>query len=195
MKNFEIGDKVEYFNEGGRRDDPANGSVGVVEAKEGRSILVSFEGFDGHSGMGVLGKRNGWWADIDMLELVEEDTFIAKLSKDYLALIAQIMHDGSAKPEERIKLIQEEIDAYNIEVEEYKTERPFKVGDILIGTDDARYSVTNNKSIVKVVDVLPKKYDEGFMIVVELIGRNPIYKWVDIGERFTVFEKYFERVI
>lgn len=62
---------------------------------------------------------------------------------------------------------------------------PFKVGDLITGSTDDRYGVTNKNSVCKVIDISPNRAE----IEVEIVIHNTQRRY--LRSRYWVLPEYF----
>jgi endo-alpha-1,4-polygalactosaminidase (GH114 family) len=198
---FRVGDLVEVFCEDGdcNLDRVEQGMVGtVIQNNSDGTVLVSFEGFDGHT----TDEMDAWWVwkrHLRPATTIEKSkkgddgmTEIEKLSRKALADIYEIVGLGGDDDVDDVKAIESIIARYNSDVEQIKieeelTKRPFQVGDIITGIEGHHYAYTTEDAIMQVVEVFPNEE-----IRVKIL-RHKLRPDLE-GEEFDVDEKYFREV-
>lgn len=204
---FRVGDLVEVFCEDGdcNLDRVEQGMVGtVIQTDSDGTVLVSFEGFDGHT----TDEMDAWWVwkrHLKPATSIEKSkkgvdgmTEIKKLTREALDEIWEIVRFSEDDDVDDVKAIESIIARYNSDVEQIKLEeefakRPFQVGDIVTGIEGHHYAYTTEDAIMQVVEVLPKHEDFPYEEIRVKILRHKLLPSFE-GEEYEVDEKYFREV-
>lgn len=96
VHDFKVGTKVKAI-----ANDP-KGLIGEVKGLDADgTIVVAFEGFDGHTCFGSLEKDNGWWMlpeDLKIISNTEETCSLPTVEKDNIEEVC-------AKSDPRLRLL------------------------------------------------------------------------------------------
>ena len=204
---FRVGDLVEVFygdENYNKKGEPEEGSVGTIIRNSDGTVLVSFEGFDGHT----TDEMDAWWVwkrHLRPATTIEKSkkgddgmTEIEKLSRKALADIYEIVGLGGDDDVDDVKAIESIIARYNSDVEQIKieeelTKRAFQVGDIITGIEGHHYAYTTEDAIMQVVEVFPKNEDFPYEEIRVKILRHKTLPSLE-GSEYEVEEKYFREV-
>jgi hypothetical protein len=204
---FRVGDLVEVFCEDGdcNLDRVEQGMVGtVIQTDSDGTVLVSFEGFDGHT----TDEMDAWWVwkrHLKPATTIEKSkkgddgmTEIEKLSREALDEIYHVMWSRGGDEVDYIEAVEAIIARYNSDVEQIKikeelAKRPFQVGDIITGIEGHHYLYTTEDAIMQVVEVFPKSEDYPYEEIRVKILRHKTLPSQE-GSEYEVEEKYFREV-